>query len=163
VGGLRSAIRQVHPQAIVDKVRPMTAVVDREIEPWRFQTYVFTALSVVALLIALSGVFATLAQHVAEQTREIGIRLALGARRAQIVRWLGGRTARLIVAAAVLGVSAALLSSRVLEALLFGVDAVDPVSYGAAIVIVMCGAALGAWLPLRRATLLDPNDALRQE
>ena len=162
-GGLRSAIRQVHPQAIVDAVRPMAAVVDREIEPWRFQTYVFTALSAVALLIALSGVFATLAQHVAEQTREIGIRLALGARRAQIVTWLAGRTARLMLFAAAVGIASAAVSSRILEALLFGISPVDPVSYAAAILIVMAGATAGAWLPLRRATLLDPNDALRQE
>jgi ABC-type antimicrobial peptide transport system permease subunit len=163
VGALRPAIRRVHPQAVVDAVRPMAAVVDREIEPWRFQTYVFAALSAVALLIALSGVFATLAQHVAEQTREIGIRLALGARRAQIVTWLGGRTARLVLVAAALGVAAAAVSSKILAALLFGVSPVDPVSYAAAIVIVISGATAGAWLPLRRATLLDPNDALRRE
>jgi putative ABC transport system permease protein len=163
VGGLRSAIREVHPQAVVDAVRPLAAVVDREIEPWRFQTYVFTALSGVALLVALSGVFATLAQHVAEQTREIGIRLALGARRAQIVAWLAGRTARLVLIAAGLGIAAAALSSKILAALLFGVGPVDPVSYAAAVSIVMLGAAAGAWLPLRRATRLDPNDALRRE
>ncbi|HWK11076.1 MAG TPA: ADOP family duplicated permease [Vicinamibacterales bacterium] len=163
VGGLRSAIRQVHPHAVVDAVRPLAAVVDREIEPWRFQTYVFTALSCVALLVALSGVFATLAQHVAEQTREIGIRVALGARRAQIVSWLAGRTFRLIIVAAALGIATAAVSSRILAALLFGVSPVDPVSYIAAVVIVMGGAMAGAWLPLRRATLLDPIEALRRE
>jgi putative ABC transport system permease protein len=163
VGGLRSIIREVHPQAIVDAVRPLAAVVDREIEPWRFQTYVFAALSGVALLIALSGVFATLAQHVAEQTREIGIRLALGAQRAQIVAWLGGRTARLVVIAAFLGVSVAAVSSRILTALLFGIGPADPLSYGAAVLVVSLGATAGAWLPLRRATLLDPNVALRRE
>jgi predicted permease len=163
VGGLRAAIREVHPRAVVDNVRPLAAVVDSEIAPWRFQTYVFAALSSVALLIALSGVFATLAQHVAEQTREIGIRVALGARRAQIVAWLAGRTMRLIVLAAALGIIAAAASSKILAALLFGVSPVDPVSYAAAVIVVLAGAALGAWVPLRRAVLLDPNEALRRE
>jgi predicted permease len=163
VGGLRSAVRQVHAQAVVDAVRPLAAVVDREIGPWRFQTYVFAALSGVALLIALSGVFATLAQHVAEQTREIGIRIALGARSVQIVRWLGARTARMISAAVVLGLAAAAACSRILAALLFGVSAVDPVTYTTAAIIVVSGAAAGAWMPLHRATRLGPNDALRRE
>lgn len=163
VGGLRSAIRQVHPQAVVDAVRPLASVVDREIQPWRFQTYVFAALSGVALLVALSGVFATLAQHVAEQTREIGIRLALGARRGQIIIWLGGRTARLILLAAALGVTAAAASSKLLAALLFGVSPLDSVSYVAAVLTTMLGAAAGAWVPLRRATRLDPNIALRRD
>lgn len=163
VGGLRGAIREVHPQAVVDAVRPLAAVVDREVAPWRFQTYVFGALSGVGLLIALSGVFATLAQHVAEQTREIGIRFALGAQRAQIVAWLAARTARLTLMAAALGVTAAAVSSRILAALLFGISPADPVSYATAILVVMLGVAAGAWLPLRRATLLDPNDALRRE
>jgi predicted permease len=163
VGGLRAAIRDVHARAVVDAVRPLAAVVDREVQPWRFQTYVFTALSSVALLIALSGVFATLAQHVAEQTREIGIRLALGARRAQIVTWMAGRTFRLTLAAIALGIAVAAASSKVLAALLFGVRPVDPLSYAAAVIIVMFGAIAGAWLPLRRATMVDPTDALRRE
>ena len=69
----------------------------------------------------------------------------------------------MVLLAAGLGVGAAVGFSRLLAALLFGVRALDPISYGAAVVIVLFGAAAGAWLPLRRATLLDPNDALRRE
>ncbi|HEY7059220.1 MAG TPA: FtsX-like permease family protein, partial [Vicinamibacterales bacterium] len=163
VGGLRAAVRRVDPEASVDGVESMAAVIDREIAPWRFETFLFSALSGLALLIAMVGLYATLAQYVAERVREIGIRLALGARRAQIVTWLAGRTARLMLIAVALGLLAATLSSRAMAALLFGVHPTDPVTYLGVAAIMIASAAAGAWLPLRRAMLLDPNDALRQE
>jgi predicted permease len=163
VGGLRAAVHRVDPEASVDGIEPMAAVIDREIAPWRFETFLFSALSALALLIAMVGLYAALAQYVAERVREIGIRLALGARRAQIVRWLAGRTAKLILIAVALGVLAATLSSRAMAALLFGVYPADPVTYLGVAAIMIASAAAGAWLPLRRAMLLDPNDALRQE
>jgi ABC-type antimicrobial peptide transport system permease subunit len=163
VGGLRAAVHRVDSEASVDGIEPMAAVIDREIAPWRFETFLFSALSALALLIAMVGLYAALAQYVAERVREIGIRLALGARRAQIVRWLAGRTAKLILIAVALGVLAATLSSRAMAALLFGVHPADPVTYLGVAAIMIASAAAGAWLPLRRAMLLDPNDALRQE
>jgi predicted permease len=163
VGGLRAALRAVDPGATVEAIRPLAAVVDREIAPWRFQSYVFTALAVIALIIALAGVYATLSQHVAEQTREIGIRVALGTERAHIVGLIGRRTGKLTAAAVVLGMGGAALWSRALSALLFGVNAADPVTYGAVAIIVGVTAVAGAWLPAHRATLIDPSEALRQE
>jgi predicted permease len=163
VGGLRGAIHGVDPDASVDGVESMAAVVDREIAPWRFETFLFSALSGLALIIAMVGLYATLAQYVAERVREIGVRLALGARRVQIVAWLAGRTAKLVLIAVAIGLVAAALSSRAMAALLFGVHVADPVTYAGVAAIVLVSAAAGAWLPLRRATLLDPNDALRQE
>jgi putative ABC transport system permease protein len=163
VGGLRAAIHRVDPDASVDGVEPMAAVIDREIAPWRFQTFLFSALSGLALLIAMVGLYATLAQFVAERVREIGIRLALGARRIQIVIWLARRTAKLILIAIVLGLVAAAISSRAMAALLFGIHVADPFTYVGVSAIIAVSAAAGAWLPLRRATLFDPNDALREE
>jgi ABC-type antimicrobial peptide transport system permease subunit len=163
VGGLRGAIRRVDPDGSVDGVEPMAALIDREVAPWRFETFLFSALSGLALLIAMVGLYATLAQFVAERVREIGIRLALGARRVQIVMWLARRTAQLILIAIVLGLIAAAISSRAMAALLFNVHAADPLTYLGVVAIIIVGSAAGAWLPLRRATLLDPNDALRQE
>jgi len=163
VGGLRAAIRRIDPDAAVDGVELMAAVIDREIAPWRFQTFLFSALSGLALLIAMVGLYATLAQFVAERVREIGVRLALGAQRIQIVTWLARRTAKLILIAIVLGLVAAAISSRAMAALLFGITSADPVTYLGVAAIIAVSAAAGAWLPLRRATLYDPNDALRQE
>jgi len=85
------------------------------------------------------------------------------ATRRLIVSWLVGRAARVVVAAAVLGAAVVALSSRVLTALMFGVSPVDPFSYVVAVLIVLVGATAGAWLPARRAMLLDPTTALRRE
>jgi len=163
VGGLRSAIREIDPDAAVDSIRPMLAVVDREIAPWRFQSVLFASLSALALLIAVCGLYATLAQHVAERAREISIRLALGARGTHIIRWLGIRVARLMGIAVILGVVAAAVSSRAMSSLLFGVPIADPLTYATVCVVVVISAVAGACLPLRHAMLLDPVQALRQE
>ena len=163
VGGLRAAIRGVDRDAGVDAIRPMRAVIDREIAPWRFQGLLFFALAVLAVVIAAFGLYATLAQQVAEQAREIGIRLALGARTNHILQWFGAPLVRLIVAAIALGVLGAAVSAHGLSALLFGVAAADPATYGIVCVVVFVTAAAGACLPLRRATRLDPIETLRRE
>ena len=163
VGGLRAAIRGVDRDAGVDAIRPMRAVIDREIAPWRFQGLLFFALAILAVVIAAFGLYATLAQQVAEQAREIGIRLALGARTNHILQWFGAPLVRLIVAAIALGVLGAAVSAHGLSALLFGVAAADPATYGIVCVVVFVTAAAGACLPLRRATRLDPIETLRRE
>src|SRR5690606_33643224 len=112
-------------------------------------------------LLALIGVHGVLAYAVAQRTREIGIRMALGASRPAVIRTVMGRGVRLISLGLVLGVSGALLLSRFLRGLLFGVSATDPAIIAGATTLLLAVAVLASYLPARRATRVDPNVALR--
>ena len=117
----------------------------------------------VGLGLAVIGIYGVMTYSVAQRTREIGIRVALGARRTQVISLVLGQSAMLTVAGIVLGLSGAAMLSRYLEGLLFGVTPLDPTTFAAAAVLfalVAIGAACG---PARRATSVDPSIALRAE
>jgi ABC-type antimicrobial peptide transport system permease subunit len=116
-----------------------------------------------ALLLAVVGVYGVMAYVVALRQREIGVRLALGAAPEGIMTWLLGQGARLTVAGLALGVIAAVMATRVLGALLYGVSALDGLTF-AGVAVVLAGASLVAcWLPARRARAVDPVVSLRSE
>jgi putative ABC transport system permease protein len=160
---LRSAIRSVAPDSIVDAIRPMDAVVARQLAPWRFAALLFSMLAALALLVAVVGLYAVVAHQVADRTREIGIRMALGARREQIVRFFALRMARVIAAALLTGLLIAVGAARSMNTLLFGVAPGDAATYAIVCLLMVAAVTAGAYWPIRRATSVDPVVVLRQE
>src|SRR5262249_18426728 len=127
----------------------------------KFSAFLLVAFSIASLLLAGVGIYGVLAYSVTERTREIGVRLALGAKSVGIVALFAGTASRLILAGAATGVGGALALSGLLKAILFGVGPRDPVSFVAAPAAIVLVAILAAYLPARRASRLSPMDALR--
>jgi putative ABC transport system permease protein len=118
---------------------------------------------VFAMALAGSGLFALMSYAVARRTREIGIRMALGARRTQVLSSLLGRTLLLCAVGTGAGAIATLAAGRLLSAVLYGVSPRDPATYGAALFLMIAVALLACWTPASRAIRTDPVRALREE
>ena len=129
----------------------------------RFGASLLSLLAGIALFLASVGIYGLVAETVSARTREIGVRMALGAAPADIVRRVLQRGMALAAAGLVAGLLVAFALSRLLSSLLFGVGAGDPVTYGAVSLLLFLVAAAACWLPARRATRIDPTVALRSE
>jgi putative ABC transport system permease protein len=160
---VRAVLRHLDRAAALDGVMPLRDIASGRMSRPRFHAVLSGAFALVAALLGIIGVYATVAFTTAQRTREIGIRLALGAQRSTVVRLVLLQGAALAAAGVVIGLSGALVLSRYLTGMLFGVTASDPLTYG----IVGClffGVAMAAsFLPARRAAELDPVMAIRQE
>jgi len=141
---------------VEDQFRVLTA--DR-----RFSAAVMSALGLLALLIAASGTYATTASLVAQQTKEIGIRMALGASASRVVRTVTGGTARLLAIGALAGLACAWAASGILSSVVFGIQPTDALVYLVPLAIIGTGGYLAALLPARRAARIDPLITLRTE
>jgi|HubBroStandDraft_2_1064218.scaffolds.fasta_scaffold21620_2 putative ABC transport system permease protein len=162
-GALREQIRAIDPALPVAEVRPMAEVIGSSIAQPRFRTTLLSLFGAVALLLAAIGIYGVLAYTVAQQTREIGIRMALGANPGRVLRLVLGRGLRLAGAGTVIGVLAALLLTQLLNSLLFGVSATDPLTFAAVAGLLLGVALLACYVPARRAMRVDPMVALRYE
>ena len=159
---VREAIWAVDRDQPVWKIRSMESLLDRDLAPRRFTARLTGGFAVLALLLALIGVYGVMSYVVAQRTREIGIRMALGAARGEVVRLVLGRGLRIVAAGTGLGLVAAYAGARVIESQLFGVPPADlvDVRLGAAGAAVV--AAVACWVPARRAARVDPAIALLQ-
>lgn len=126
-------------------------------------TAIISSFAVVAFVIAVAGVFGVMTFLVTNRTREIGIRMALGAERTDVRRMVLGSSLRLVVAGVIVGAAAAALSGRWLESQLFGVTPTDPLTYAIVIATVMATAVAATWHPASRAARVDPAITLRAE
>ena len=117
----------------------------------------------VALVLAGIGLYGVLAYAVRQQTHDLGVRIALGAERGDVIRLVLGTSLRVTAAGAALGIAAALALSRLMRSLLFGVSATDPWTYVGVAAAVACVAVVASWIPARRATGIDPVSALRSD
>jgi predicted permease len=167
---LRSAIWAVDPDQPVWKIRSMQSLVAtvrrprcHPLAPQHFTTMLTTSFALLALLLASVGVYGVMSYAVAQRTREIGIRMALGAYHAQVVRLVVGRGLRIVAAATALGLGAALVGARLLRSQLFGVSATDLLTFVTVPAILTVVASLACYLPARRASRVDPLIALRSE
>jgi putative ABC transport system permease protein len=160
---LVAAIRAVDPEQPVYDARTLEAVVDRSLAPRWLQTVLIGSFAAVALLLASIGVYGVIAYGVGQRRREFGIRLALGARRREIMRLVLRRGALLFAAGAAIGLGAAAASARVLSSLLFNVSGFDLVSFGASTLVLFAVALAACGLPARRAAGVDPSITLRSE
>jgi putative ABC transport system permease protein len=160
---LRSAIWAVDPDQPVWKIRSMQSLVERDLAPQHFTTMLTTSFALLALLLASVGVYGVMSYAVAQRTREIGIRMALGAYHAQVVRLVLGRGLRIVAAATALGLGGALAGAKLLRSQLFGVSATDLLTFVTVPAILTVVASLACYLPARRASRVDPLIALRSE
>jgi len=127
----------------------------------RFWAFVLAFFSGVALLLTLVGVYGVFAYAVSLRTREVGVRVAVGASRADILRLVLAAGLRLGALGIILGLAGSLFSARLLRSLLYGVDALDPWAVGAAVPLILVWCGLASYVPARRAARLDPQAALR--
>jgi len=141
----------------------MDEVLDTSTAQQRFNVLLLGVFSIAALLLAAVGLYGAIAYSVAERTREMGIRIALGAARGDILRMVVSQGLLLALSGLAIGAIAALAFTRMMSGLLFHIGAADPLSFGASALLFAAIAALASYLPARRATRVDPTEALRYE
>jgi putative ABC transport system permease protein len=160
---LRAVISQAAPGMPIARLRAMEESLAEARGPHRFYTTVLGAFAWLALLLAAAGLWGLVAYTVSRRRREIGIRVALGARPANILRMVAGRGIVLAAAGLAIGLAGAAAASRLLERLLIGVRPMDGVTFGTIAVVFLGVAALASILPARRGLRVDPAEALRLE
>jgi ABC-type antimicrobial peptide transport system permease subunit len=158
----RRAVREVDPTLPV-RVRPMEEVFARALAGRRFALVLAGAFAVAALALAATGLYGVVAYVAAQRRRELGVRVALGARAADVRRLVLGRGLAPAAVGLVAGLAAALAAGRVLAAQLYGVRPADPATFAAVAVALGVVAVAAAWGPARRAARADPAAVLRAE
>jgi putative ABC transport system permease protein len=160
---IRSEIRELDPNLPVANVRPMTDVVDTALATPRLTGFLMGAFAAVALALAAVGLYGVLAYLVSRRTAEIGIRLAVGADRSEVVRMVLSQGLRLTLLGLAIGVTAALALTRMMGSLLYEVTPGDPWTYVSVILVLLLMSVLASSLPALRASRVDPLVALRTE
>jgi putative ABC transport system permease protein len=163
VPAIKREVQQIDKEQPLGNVAPLESLLDDSIAPRRFYAVLLATFSIVALLLAAIGLYGVMAYTVAQRTREIGIRVALGALRRHILRLVLREGAVLVLIGAAFGLVAAFASSRLLASLLYGVSATDPQLYLLLSLLLIAVALFACYLPARRAMKIDPMVALRHE
>ena len=158
----RRAIAEISPGAPVYDVKTMEARAADAMSLARFSTMLLGLFGVVALVLAAIGTYGVIAFAVSHRTREIGIRIALGATRSNVMRLIVGQGLALVVVGSVAGIAAALVATRVLASLLYNVAPTDPVTFVAIVALLGAAVLLASWIPARRAARIHPTEALRE-
>ncbi|HEY4218500.1 MAG TPA: ABC transporter permease [Gemmatimonadaceae bacterium] len=160
---VRGALAQLSPNMPYVAVAPFSDLVAPQLRPWRLGATMFTIFGLVALAIAAVGLYSVMAYWVAQRRHEIGVRMALGAQRGDVVRLVMHQASRPIAAGLILGIAAAAVASHWVTTLLYETSAHDPFVYCAAAGILAIAAITAAIVPARRSTAVDPATALRAE
>jgi putative ABC transport system permease protein len=160
---VRDQVNQIDPQLSVASVYPMEHYVAASLAAPRLDTVLLGIFAAIALLLTAIGLFGMMAFNVAQRTHEIGIRMALGAQPADVMRQIIRQAARLAIVGLAVGMPAAFVLTRLMESLLFGVSATDPPTF-VGVALLLAGVSLmAAFVPARRAMRVDPMVALRYE
>jgi putative ABC transport system permease protein len=158
---MREAIEAVDPEQPLSQARTLTEVLDQNLAQRGFSTALLAAFAVLAVFLSSLGLYGVVSQTISERTREIGLRVTLGANARDILSMVFAGGGKLVAAGIVFGLAGALLVSRLLETLLFEVAPTDPRVLGGVAVVLCLVAALALYLPARRAARVDPMAALR--
>ena len=162
-GALRQALARIDPQQSAGEIRTLDEYVSRSVATPRFTALLVGSFAGLALLLAGFGLYGVMAYSVAQRRREIGIRMALGARAGDVRALVVWQALRMGAAGVAIGLGGAAFTTRVLDSLLFGVSAADPATFGAVSATLITVLLFAAYLPARRATRVDPMVALRTE
>jgi len=160
---IRRETKSVIPNLPAPKIRLLADHVSESMAQPRFQAGLLTLFGALALLLAACGIYGVLAYMVTQRRREIGVRMALGAQRRDVLSLVIGQGLKLVLIGAVLGIVAALALTRVIQSLLYGVKPTNPPTFTAVLLLLVGVALLACWLPARHAAKVDPMEALRYE
>jgi putative ABC transport system permease protein len=160
---LRAAMKEIDPAGAVDDIAPLTARMSASMGQPRFAAAVLGAFALVALGLAATGLYGVLSYQVLQRRREMGVRAALGATRSNLVRLVIREGLLVTIAGLALGLGAAMLLTRLMSGLLFGVQPIDAPSFIGAPLVLLIVALIACLLPARRAARVDPAEALRAE
>jgi predicted permease len=160
---LREAIWSVDPDQPVWKVRTIESLVKRDLSQTRLSVNLIGAFAALALVLGVIGVYGVMSFSVAQRTREVGIRMALGARGVQAVRMVMRSGLEVVIVAVAVGIAGALAAGRYLESRLYNVGASDPATMLSVPLLLALVAMVACWLPARRAARVDPASTLRND
>ena len=160
---VRRAVSETDPGAVIYSVQTMNEVLANSLAPRRLSMILLAAFAILAVAMSCVGIFGVTSYLVGERTREIGVRMALGARRGDVLRLVVGQGARMVLLGVFIGVAAALALTRLMSNQLYGVGARDPLTFIGVAVILLFVAVFACYIPARRATMIDPIVALRCE
>ena len=163
VANARGELQQLDPELPMAAVVTMDQLLADSLSRSRFTMLLLGIFSAVALVLAAVGIYGLIAYSVTQRTQELGIRIALGAQRRDVLRLVLGQGARLTLLGVALGILVALAFSRLLASMLFDVSPTDPLTYAGVAGLLAVVALLACFIPARRATRVDPMVALRYE
>jgi ABC-type antimicrobial peptide transport system permease subunit len=160
---VREAVAAVDPLVPTGSIRSMDQVLTHSLALRRFMMFLLSLFGSLALVLASVGIYGVISYAVGQRTREIGVRMALGAQAADVLRMVVGDGLKLILLGMAFGLVAALLLTRLLEGMVYGVSMRDPLIFLSAILVMALVALLACYVPARRAMRVDPMVALRYE
>jgi putative ABC transport system permease protein len=163
VSSIRSEMRELDPDQPVFNVRTMQEMVEGSVAQPRYRALLMGVVAGLALALAAIGLYGVIARSVAQRVNEVGIRMALGASRGDILNLIVGRTMRLAVTGLVIGLALAMLGANVVSRLFFDVSPRDPITLGTACLVMLGVATLASLVPAWRVTRINPATALRAE
>ena len=163
VEAIRKEILALDPDQPVSNIRTMEQAISRSLFDRRFTLTLLGIFAGAALGLAVIGLYGVMAYAVTQRTHEIGVRMALGAGRRDVLRLIAGQGLKLVLMGLGLGLVGALALTRFLKTLLFGVSPTDPLTFALIAILLTAVAMLACWIPARRATKVDPLVALRHE
>jgi ABC-type antimicrobial peptide transport system permease subunit len=160
---VRETVRQIDPDQPISNVRTMDQLLGELVAQRRFSMTLVGAFATLALILALIGAYGVTSYLVSQRTKEIGVRLALGADPSRVSKLVVGEGMRVAAVGVLAGVVIALLTTQLASGLLYGVSPRDPLTLGVVVVMLLAVSALANYVPARRAARVDPLTALRQE